>query len=265
VSRRRYISTEISVDKKIRRLSDSAALLYTWMVPHCSDDATLTGDPEELAAIVVPNRPGWTERKIAACLAEMAAAELVVVELSTVYFPPSSFYRYQSSIPEQKRRTEQPPANEDFQKKILKVAKNAASPSPSPSPSKHMSDSASDVPVDNFETFWKLYPRKEGKGEAREAFAKALKGANADAICKGLERQLPAFRVRERKFIAMPSTWLNQGRWDDEPEGAARPSPPLPREPEVTDEDRAAGLRVIREAKKGDFEGIGSLLGRGIA
>ena len=48
MSRRRYLSTEVSLDTRINRLAleagDFAALLYTWMIPHAEDDASITAD-----------------------------------------------------------------------------------------------------------------------------------------------------------------------------------------------------------------------------
>ena len=45
MSRRRYISTSMSIDKRLNKLAveagDFAALLYTWMIPHAADDTTI--------------------------------------------------------------------------------------------------------------------------------------------------------------------------------------------------------------------------------
>ena len=246
MSRRRYISTVISIDKHIRRLSDSAALLYTWMIPHAEDNATITSDADELASMVVPNRRGWTVDKIVQVLGEMEREELILVQDGVVWFPPVSFYRYQSNIPEDKRRTEQPPANEDFQKKILKVAENSTSlsPSPSPSPTKQMSNK-----LDEFDSFWKLYPRREGKGQARRAWAGALGKVDADTILRGLERQAKSLAAKERQFIKLPSTWLNGECWTDETEEEAKHGPFKIFSPSE-EAEIAAALKVYRA---GDF------------
>ncbi len=69
---------------------------------------------------------------------------------------------------------------------------------------------------DPFDEFWKAYPRKTGKDAARKSYAQALKrGADPEAILAGLKRT--QWDTREAgRFIAHPSTWLNQGRWQDE-------------------------------------------------
>ncbi|MEV7014080.1 hypothetical protein [Streptosporangium sp. NPDC051022] len=70
-----------------------------------------------------------------------------------------------------------------------------------------------------FEEFWKNYPRKVGKPDARKAWDKAVKaGANPDDIIAGAVNydRDPVRRSSEIKFTAHPTTWLNQGRWTDE-------------------------------------------------
>lgn len=66
---------------------------------------------------------------------------------------------------------------------------------------------------DDFEAFWKAYPRKVGKGAARKSWDRAKTLSYPDAIIAAVMRQ--TFDHRER-FIPHPATWLNQERWLDE-------------------------------------------------
>ena len=70
--------------------------------------------------------------------------------------------------------------------------------------------------TDRFDEFWATYPRRQGKGAAVKAWAKAIKRANPDTILKAAAgyRDDPH---RDPQFTAHPSTWLNQDRWEDEP------------------------------------------------
>lgn len=74
----------------------------------------------------------------------------------------------------------------------------------------------------SFDDFWKLYPRKQGKGTARKAWGKALKLATPEEIISGLESQLgylqSQYRGPSEDFRPHPSTWLNGERWADEHE-----------------------------------------------
>jgi hypothetical protein len=75
---------------------------------------------------------------------------------------------------------------------------------------------------ERFDTFWKAYPKKVGKGAAKKAFIKAKVSDNL------LSQMLTAIETQRRthqwqkengQFIPNPSTWLNQSRWEDEPQG----------------------------------------------
>lgn len=69
-----------------------------------------------------------------------------------------------------------------------------------------------------FEEFWKAYPKKVGKDEARKAFDKrnpttALVGAMVEAVATA--RATDQWKREKGQFIPNPATWLNQGRWKD--------------------------------------------------
>lgn len=93
-----------------------------------------------------------------------------------------------------------------------------------------------------FARWWEAYPNKVGKQAAERAYATACRkigGPDPPAILfDGLKRAL-ASGVWDDGFIPHPTTWLNQGRWDDEP--ARKPPPrsanerPDPRQTERND------------------------------
>lgn len=69
-----------------------------------------------------------------------------------------------------------------------------------------------------FDIFWKAYPRKTGKGDARKKFAKALTKTSFDNIMEALRRVKASaqWQKDDGQFVPYPATWLNQERWDDE-------------------------------------------------
>jgi len=140
-------------------------------------------------------------------------------------------------------------------------ANASAAPAPSPSPSlikdpplpPHQGGTGARYSQE-FDAFWSRYPRKEGKEAAWKKW-QALKR----------EKRLPAMSVLidavERakateqwqrdggQYIPHPATWLNQGRWMDEPvpeyiEPPSHRAPPPPEmfypdiPPEITEETR---------------------------
>lgn len=71
-----------------------------------------------------------------------------------------------------------------------------------------------------FARFWEAYPNKVGKAAAEAAYAKALKRITGpdppSVLLAGVERA-KASRAWAEGFIPHPTTWLRQGRWDDQP------------------------------------------------
>jgi hypothetical protein len=69
----------------------------------------------------------------------------------------------------------------------------------------------------DFEIFWKAYPRKTGKGYCHDIW-KRKKFPAIEIIIEALKKSIasPDWQKEGGKFIPNPSTWLNQGRWEDE-------------------------------------------------
>lgn len=68
----------------------------------------------------------------------------------------------------------------------------------------------------SFEDFWRAYPRKVGKRAARDAFTDAAREVDPRLIVEAAKR-FAADPNREQQFTPHPTTWLRQGRWEDEP------------------------------------------------
>jgi hypothetical protein len=69
-----------------------------------------------------------------------------------------------------------------------------------------------------FVRFWAAYPRKEGKGAAEKAFDKHKPDeALLLLMLQAIARQQASDRWRKEggQYIPMPTTWLNQKRWED--------------------------------------------------
>ncbi|MFC4333882.1 hypothetical protein [Salininema proteolyticum] len=75
--------------------------------------------------------------------------------------------------------------------------------------------------------FWDTYPLKKSKDGARKAWAKAIKRTAPADIIAGAERYRDD-PGRDPRFTKHPTTWLNQGCWDDEPTPAARSARHVP-------------------------------------
>ena len=77
--------------------------------------------------------------------------------------------------------------------------------------------------VTDFDSFWKLYPRKTAKAEAQKAWAKlSLDNSLLELITAGLATHIACadWVKDDGKYIPHASTWLNQRRWEDSPKPA---------------------------------------------
>lgn len=94
-------------------------------------------------------------------------------------------------------------------------------PAPSrPVPSPKTKPSSSAPPTDddpNWAAFWDAYPRKVGKGAARNAWSKAIKAAEPAEIITGAKRYADQRHGQDPQYTAHPATWLNHERWTDQP------------------------------------------------
>lgn len=83
----------------------------------------------------------------------------------------------------------------------------------------------SSVLLTSFEAFWNRYPRRVAKVAAKNVFISIMIKPNApslETLLAAVDRY--AKTETDKKYIAHPTTWLRQGRWEDESISA----PPVP-------------------------------------
>lgn len=69
---------------------------------------------------------------------------------------------------------------------------------------------------DDFQEFWRHYPHRIGKLKARVAYDKLRRGGVTQSeLLDGIQQYLDT--KPDWQAWAHPTTWLNQGRWLDEP------------------------------------------------
>lgn len=70
-----------------------------------------------------------------------------------------------------------------------------------------------------FEQFWNSYPRKIGKKAAQKAYQQAKDKPTIVELLAAIEKAKTSeqWTKDNGQFIPHPATWLNQGRWTDEP------------------------------------------------
>ncbi len=111
------------------------------------------------------------------------------------------------------------------QRQSTEIDIETESDNPPYSPPKGTSDSKPKRPrvdvnkpySEDFSRFWEAYPKKTGKGETWKSWQK-IKGVETETILDALEKQKMLKFSKDPKYVPNPSTWLNQKRWEDEPE-----------------------------------------------
>ena len=79
-----------------------------------------------------------------------------------------------------------------------------------------------------FAEFWQVYPKKVGKASCLKAWMKLKPDTDLFAhIMNALTKQKASDQWQKEagRFIPNPLTWINQGRWDDEPVNTSGAAP----------------------------------------
>lgn len=71
-----------------------------------------------------------------------------------------------------------------------------------------------------FDEFWLAYPNKKGKQEAEKTWRKRKLDDRCDELIAHVRRMQAEDDGWKRGYVPMGSTYLNQARWDDEPQAA---------------------------------------------
>lgn len=99
--------------------------------------------------------------------------------------------------------------------------------------------------------FWKAYPERKSKGQAKKAWMKARRSAGADEILAGVARYI-ASKPADRQW-QYPATWLNAEGWLDEPATmplATARAPPVAYGGQPPDDDEYSEANMLKIAAK---------------
>lgn len=67
-----------------------------------------------------------------------------------------------------------------------------------------------------FDTFWQLWPRREGKANAVKAWQKAVRKISEAELVEKARAYVTSPTVPAKQFVPHAATWLNGERWNDE-------------------------------------------------
>jgi len=116
----------------------------------------------------------------------------------------------------------------------------------------------------DFDSFWTLYPEKVGKDAALKAWNKRKKAGDLpslEVLVEAIGRYIDA-KPADRAYCN-PSTWLNQGRWQDVPSSTAAPAVTTNPTKALTDDDWRSAIRRFKADNKWPGVGYGPQPGYG--
>lgn len=102
---------------------------------------------------------------------------------------------------------------------------------------------------ERFNIWYQAYPSKIGKKAAHASFMRHATNVPLDVLLAAVEQQKQSQRWQEG-YIPNPSTWLNQGRWEDEL--------PAPKQDKLPN-----NMRVNNDRDASDEEWLGSYFRKG--
>lgn len=188
MSRRRYISSDMSADAEIAELTEYGllpVLLYTWAIPHMDDWGRMTGESRQFKLLVCPALD-VTVKEVEEALQQITNVGLWMRYESEgkkyIAIPKSKWFKYQSYINKGKRDNDRqsafprPPMDSEWQSSPPNTADRrndsskdggnteeeqgepqiAVSPSPSPTPSPSPSPSPSKDINDDDEAYGRV-------------------------------------------------------------------------------------------------------------
>ena len=232
-----------------------ARLLFMGMWCMADDWGVGPANPKELAASIFPNDDQWTSKELPSLCKEVADSYGVVfyTHRGRPYFQIPTWEDHQITQRRAKRRypTADDPESvldqaspelpsirkevpcEDKEKSSSEQGNRGSGEQGSRGTSAARKTTPKPKPVepDTFPDWYQAYPRHEGRAKAVEAYIKALSTVDADTLHQAAVHTA-AYHAREQtpaKYIPLPATWLNQGRWTDDsakaPAPQARPKP----------------------------------------
>jgi len=212
----RLLRDELLNSERYWSVSDEAKLLYIHLILSADDTARYSGKNFTLRTRCFSGRGMETNRM------EILLSELVDQDLIRLYFVQDERFifipRFKQRLRYYNSKYPEPPIQiNDIDYKKTDSSLTQAIPKTDPSLLKRSEVKRSEENIytytEEFELFWKSYPRHESKSSAMKAFKKVKVDINI--LLKAIAKQKNSKQWKDN-IIPHASTWLNQSRWEDE-------------------------------------------------
>lgn len=220
----RIIKDSITKSEKLSELTDFQFRLWVHLITYVDDYGRGDARPAIIRGACFPLRDRMTNKDIEKGLADLAGAGCVglykVDGKPYLYFP--NWEKHQRV----RQKVSKCPAPEDCDEESRDAANGGELPQDAARIQSRIQNPESESRIQNpntreargadFEELWKVYPRKEGKQKARQAFEKVT--VPLETLLQAVERQKTSVQWTKDggQFIPHPATWLNGKRWEDQ-------------------------------------------------
>ena len=230
----RIIKESICTSDNLDGLSWFEEVLFYRLIVNCDDYGRFDGRPAIIKNRLFPLKENLTVKAVAAAVNTLASAELVAL-----YEFEGKPYLYLPTWNEHQtiraKRSRYPSPEDGVQTSEIicmqmhadesKCSRNPIQSESNPNTESEARAREAAERVSAFDSFWKAYPKKVGKADAHRAFVKVPKDIWPKLVpAVEKQKQSRQWQIEGGRYIPNPSTWLNQGRWDDEPTDNRKPS-----------------------------------------
>ena len=213
----RIIKDSISKSERVSGLTDFQFRLWVHLITYVDDYGRGDARPAIIKGACFPFRDRMTNKDIEKGLADLAGAGCVglytVDGKPYLYFPN---WEQHQRVRQKVSKCPPPPerSNENESAASCGELPQDAARIQNPNPESETITRGSRE--EEFELFWKAYPRHEGKQKARDAFKKVT--VPLEVLLTAIEKQKESAQWSKDngQFIPHPTTWLNGRRWEDE-------------------------------------------------
>ena len=215
----RIIKESICASEKINALTDFEFRLWIGLITQADDMGRGDARPAIIKGRVFPLRDRITTKDIDAAIHGLAAKGCVSLYMvgGKPYFWFPTWGEHQRvrnckvkyPSPEE---ADNPPQSAASCGELPPESESNPNTNPNTNPNPTRAQNAA------FDAFWSAYPRKSGKEAARKAFSRV--SVDLGTLLSAIEAQKKTMQWRRDggQYIPYPATWLNQGRWEDEPD-----------------------------------------------
>jgi len=222
----RILLKSISESKKLSKLkTDSARLLYTWLIPHLDINGCFSGDAEVIKGKIF-TRLKKSNKTVEGYLQDLERVKLIIrYEVNgDVFLQSPDFIKKQPSLnPKKEGKPVIPLPTPELIKSYSGQAQEKVSTSKvkeSKSKVKESKEKAESLYEKLFKDFWEAYPKKVAKDYAKEKFMILMRKGVSKELIKGFNGYIDYLRMRKTKDnfnqeVLNPATFLMKNRWKD--------------------------------------------------